>query len=243
MKAYDEKVAAGEAQPPPQALSSQQEPPSLAGLHLSKAPTVSQSLPSGGHMNLSRLPPKPRVRPSAPGISQLPILELPEASPHSCSLLDENPLSQPGLLGTRIEEDEEVGGTCVPARARPAAPRAYALSGFLKETACCVPSLFRRSMLEPTAASRGGQTFMYAASAPATMLWGPTPGHRCVQPHRCHSKNNDTTCQSRPCMPCPKASRCDACLFSCRLGGNAMGGRTPSKTLLESLASRDGGGA
>lgn len=114
LKAYDRRVASGEAQPPPQAPSA---PPSLSNLHIS-AP-ISQSLPTaGGHLSGANfIPKKPRVRPSAPGLSQLPILELPEASPHSCSLLDDSPLrAVVGASPHRVDEEDEdeeafVGGT------------------------------------------------------------------------------------------------------------------------------------
>ena len=116
LKAYDKKVAAGEAKPPPQPTAPTLEPPSLAGLHVS-APSggISQSLPSGNHFG--NMPKKPRPRPSLPTISQLPILELPEPSPHSCSLLDEHPMQHKSMLGqpeTGAEPmDDDVGGTCV----------------------------------------------------------------------------------------------------------------------------------
>lgn len=174
LKAYDKKVAAGEAKPPSQPTAPRHEPPSLAGLHVS-APSglISQSLPSGGN-HFSMLPPKPRPRPSMPNISHLPILELPEPSPHSCSLLDEHPMQHSSMIG-----QPETG----------ADPMADDVGG--------------TSMLEPTASSsRVGSSYMYAASAPATMLWGPAPTQH-------------------------------------RLGGNAMGGRTPSKTLLEAMSARD----
>ena len=70
LKKFDLKVAAGEAQPPPQVPSAA--PPSLSGLHISGP--VSQSLPAAGaHLSGGGfLPPKPRVRPAAPTLSQLP---------------------------------------------------------------------------------------------------------------------------------------------------------------------------
>jgi len=52
------------------------------------------------------------------------------------------------------------------------------------------------SMFEPPSAARRQQHFQYAASAPATMLWGST-GHK--------------------------------------MGASGLGGRTPSKTLLEAM--------
>lgn len=131
-------------------------------------PQVSQSLPSANHLAFlsSALPPKPRVRPSpAPSLSlsELPILELPEAS------LPEGGSSFDGSTG-RLDADgnepetEESGGT----------------------------SLFEI----PT---RQWQSYQYAASAPASMLWG-------ADPHR--------------------------------MGANAMGGRTPSRTMLDALQQR-----
>jgi len=112
-------------------------------------------------------PARPRMRPSMPtSIAQLPILELPEPSPHSSSLLDTQ-LRGRAEPAEAEEEEEFVGGT---------------------------------SMLETSAGAR--QTFVYAASAPATMLWGPT-GHGMGS------------------------------------GNSHMGGRTPSRTLLEALTSRD----
>mmetsp|Transcript_12148 Transcript_12148/g.30169 ORF Transcript_12148/g.30169 Transcript_12148/m.30169 type:complete len:171 (+) Transcript_12148:136-648(+) len=53
------------------------------------------------------------------------------------------------------------------------------------------------SMFEPPAAARRQHNFQYAASAPATMLWGST-GHR--------------------------------------MGSSGLGGRTPSKTLLDAMS-------
>ena len=66
LKAYDKKVAAGEAKPPPQPTAPTHEPPSLAGLHVS-APSggISQSLPSGNHFG--NMPKKPRPRARAGG--------------------------------------------------------------------------------------------------------------------------------------------------------------------------------
>jgi len=183
LKKYDERAAAGEAPPPQPGPSVSSLTPSLDGLQISAPPTVSQSLPSGGHMNklLSdrMLPPKkPRVRPAAPGISQQPIpeLSLPEPSPHSNSLLDHAPIHAAAAFATAgtssrgEEEEEDVGGT---------------------------------SMIDIPASS-SASNYPCAASAPATMLWGPAAMSR-------------------------------------RAGVSAMGGRTPSKTLLEALATRDQG--
>lgn len=124
LKAYDKKVAAGEAQPPPQPAAPQ-DLPSLAGLHVSAPSQVSQSLPSGGH-GFGMIPPKARLRPSMPTIMQLPILELPEPSPQSCSLLDESNLhSQMGAdVSDPMQDGDDVGGTCVPSRPLRVAPLA-----------------------------------------------------------------------------------------------------------------------
>jgi len=165
LKAHDEKVASGEVSAPPKP-----EPPLLDSLALNEPmdkvatrPMYSQSLPSGGHMSLASRggPPKPRVRPSpAPSLSLPPMMELPEPSPHSYSLLSsgESPDEE-----TTDEAGDDVGGM---------------------------------SMFEPPSAARRQQNFQYAASAPATMLWGVS-GHR--------------------------------------IGASGLGGRTPSKTLLEAM--------
>ena len=84
LKRHEAQVAAGDAPPP-------QLPPRNLGPTLGtvKASAVSQSLPSTSHLQkMGAYPPKPRVRPSAPSFSVLPILELPEPSPLSNSLLD-----------------------------------------------------------------------------------------------------------------------------------------------------------
>lgn len=113
LKAFDAKVAAGQAPPPTQPpAQSALAPPSLAGLHVSKAP-LSQSVPvMQGHLVGSFPPAKPRPRPSATGLSQLPILELPEPSPHSCSLLDDAPVQQGSSMAHEEDDDDFVGGTC-----------------------------------------------------------------------------------------------------------------------------------
>jgi len=163
LAAYDQRVAAGDAPPP--SVPTQPQPPSLSGLHIG-ATLISQSLPSGGggHFAGMRMPQRPRMAPVAPsGVAQLPILELPEPSPHSSSLLDSRPIDLSEAGEDDEDRDEFVGGTSL-------------LSGGV----------------------RPPPNFAYAASAPATMLWGPV-GHR--------------------------------------LGGIAMGGRTPSKTLLEAMSS------
>jgi len=157
-------VNSGEISPP-----IKKEPPLLGALSLNDSlgdpttghgvrPLYSQSLPNtGGLASFGGLyPAKPRVRPSL-STSNPPILELPEPSPHSSSLL-----SAYGHEGGIPEEalGEESGGM---------------------------------SMLDPP---RRHQNFQYAASAPATMLWGSS-GHR--------------------------------------IGTSGLGGRTPSKTLLEAM--------
>jgi len=122
LQAYNRRVDAGEVSgpaPPPPSLP-QTAPPSLADLH------ISQSLPTGGHFAFGgkRGPPRPRMGPTKmTNLSQLPILELPEPSPHSNSLLD--PQFRPLDVGESIaaansdEEDDEfecAGGTCVTPR-------------------------------------------------------------------------------------------------------------------------------
>ena len=128
LQAYNKRVAAGEVSPVPQPQPPA--PPSLAGLHIGSGAPISQSLPSGGHLALvgGRGPPRPRMRPKMPNLSELPILELPEPSPHSNSLLDA-PMLRPSFDASVPEEigedDEFVGGTCVPAaHHRPCLPLA-----------------------------------------------------------------------------------------------------------------------
>jgi len=169
LKAHDEKVASGEVAPPPKP-----EPPSLDSLSLNQAiekggtrPLYSQSLPSGGHMSMvGRGPPKPRVRPSpAPSLSLPPMLELPEPSPHSVSLLSTSMGESPEeeKTGEGGGDEDTIGGL---------------------------------SMFDPPTAARRQQQFQYAASAPATMLWGSSAR---------------------------------------RMAPPGLGGRTPSKTLLEAM--------
>ena len=178
LQRYNQRVQSGEV--PQQPSPSQQQPPPLGGAHVPAA--LSQSLPSGGgHLHGMRVPPQPRMRPRAPPtMAGPPILELPEQSPHSSSLLDSHPL-RPGGLEEEEEEDEFVGGTCVSRGARTPPPRPYFLLATLTPTryAC----LTRRSMLEATSDRHGHSPFLCAASAPATMLWGPG-GHRCVRLRR-----------------------------------------------------------
>uniref|UniRef100_A0A7S2NTH0 Uncharacterized protein n=1 Tax=Haptolina brevifila TaxID=156173 RepID=A0A7S2NTH0_9EUKA len=152
LKAYDQKVAAGEVAAPPPLPPQQPRPPSLAGLHISaQQPKVaggralmSQSLPSSGHVSMLGRPPKPRVRPANTPQQSLPLLELPEPSPLSSSLLSSSLLDAP-LVGLQEDEaEDDVGGT---------------------------------SMLDMPAIGRHAAQMPCAASAPATMLWGPV-GHR-----------------------------------------------------------------
>jgi hypothetical protein len=157
LKRHEAQVAAGDAPPP-------QLPPRNLGPTLGtvKASAVSQSLPSTSHLQkMGAYPPKPRVRPSAPSFSVLPILELPEPSPLSNSLLDPADRPSPELT-SGDPEGEETGGT----------------------------SLFALNNSPPST------SFVYGASAPATMLWG-------AHAHR--------------------------------VGSSAMGGRTPSRTLLDAM--------
>ena len=90
LQRYNQRVQSGEV--PQQPSPSQQQPPPLGGAHVPAA--LSQSLPSGGgHLHGMRVPPQPRMRPRAPPtMAGPPILELPEQSPHSSSLLDSHPL-------------------------------------------------------------------------------------------------------------------------------------------------------
>ena len=122
LQRYNQRVQSGEV--PQQPSPSQQQPPPLGGAHVPAA--LSQSLPSGGgHLHGMRVPPQPRMRPRAPPtMAGPPILELPEQSPHSSSLLDSHPL-RPGGLEEEEEEDEFVGGTCVSRGARTPPPRPY----------------------------------------------------------------------------------------------------------------------
>lgn len=125
----------------------------------------SQSLPSHSHMSMHTLV-QPRLRPSpAPSFAGVPLMELPEQSPMSSSLLTRiNELAlKKGEEDPLAEEDDIMPGT---------------------------------SMLAPPSA-RQEHSYAYAASAPASMLWGPAA--------------------HKP-------------------GGSAMGGRTPSKTLLEAMS-------
>ena len=131
--------------------------------------TCSQSLPSQSHMALRTAPVKPRVRPSpAPSFNGVPIMELPEPSPMSSSLMDKmGDLVLEQQMGMGAEEETQ-GGV---------------------------------SMLAPPTATPE-QSYNYAASAPASMLWGAN-AHRAL--------------------------------------GSAMGGRTPSKTLLSAMSEQQGG--
>ena len=113
LKAHDEKAARGEVPPPPSKIP---EPPLLESLTLNESmdkgatrPMYSQSLPSGGHISfVGRGPPKPRVRPSpAPSLSLPPMLELPEPSPISTSLLSSGESPEEETTG---EGGDDVGG-------------------------------------------------------------------------------------------------------------------------------------
>ena len=121
--AYNKRIQSGGSQQPQRTTPS--ELPSIAGLHVSgpsghaSPSTFSQSLPSSSHLTaLGDGPPKPQVRPSDPprtSLSQLPILELPEASPNSNSLLRAHGVVQ-SRLGATVRNDEsstdQAGGTC-----------------------------------------------------------------------------------------------------------------------------------
>jgi len=148
LAAYQKRLESGDALPPQR--PSVAEPPSLSTLSISAVgrdvSMVSQSLPSSGHLSaMGKGPPKPRVGPSdppRPTLTQLPILELPEASPKSSSLLsDSHNVRTIGTKPRNRHEDDTLrvdGGT---------------------------------SLLEVPSVRQG--SFVYAASAPATMLWGP----------------------------------------------------------------------
>jgi len=110
LKEYDERVNSGGAPPPPKP-----EPPLLDSLSLSDSlkppgtrPMYSQSLPSTGGLDIrGHYPPKPRVRPS-PSNSNPPLLELPEPSPLSESLL--SLFGQEGGIPEDEALTEETGG-------------------------------------------------------------------------------------------------------------------------------------
>ena len=160
LKRHEAQVAAGDAPPP-------QLPPRNLGPTLGtvKASAVSQSLPSTSHLQkMGAYPPKPRVRPSAPSFSVLPILELPEPSPLSNSLLDPADRPSPELT-SGDPEGEETGGT----------------------------SLFALNNSPPST------SFVYGASAPATMLWG-AHAHRYVTRHYPPSRRPSG---ARPPPPAP----------------------------------------
>lgn len=177
-------------------VSGHSQAPSLSSLHISDGaggiPLYSQSLPSGGLMGHSKFPSKPRVRPTpAPsGLTQLPILELPEPSPHSNSLLNS--------MSVREEEDassdDDAGGEGEGEGERPSILMPGAVHGDRPKLS--VEGRTNGCSMFGHGESPKQGTFVYAASAPATMLWGPA---------------------------------------SHRTGGSAMGGRTPSKTLLDAM--------
>ena len=134
--------------------------------------SIAQSLPSHSHMAMHAAPRKPRVHPSpAPSFAGVPLMDLPEQSPMSTSLMDrigERAMEkQMGVMGA-TEEDSMQG---------------YGIS-----------------MLAPPVAT-AEHSYNYAASAPASMLWG-------ANAHKA--------------------------------GGSSMGGRMPSKTLLEAMSSQAG---
>jgi hypothetical protein len=183
LKAYDKKVAAGEAKPPPQPTAPTHEPPSLAGLHVS-APSgqISQSLPSGGN-HFSMLPPKPRPRPSMPNISHLPILELPEPSPHSCSLLDEHPMQHSSMIGQpETGADpmaDDVGGTCVERPLPPSLPPSPRI--FAPRVAPFVPFVWERLEQRPfwLCMPRASHTpLLTCVARPAGRCWSRRPRRR-----------------------------------------------------------------
>ena len=66
-------------------------------------------------------------------------------------------------------------------------------------------------MLEPPAAKRH-ENYMYAASAPATMLWGPS-GHRCAGSHAARHVTN------KP----PSTARLTSFQISCALSAGRVG--------------------
>ena len=112
LKAHDEAAARGEVTAPPTKVDA----PLLESLTLNEPiekgatrPMYSQSLPSGGHISfVGRGPPKPRVRPSpAPSLSLPPMLELPEPSPISTSLLSSGESPEEETTG---EGGDDVGG-------------------------------------------------------------------------------------------------------------------------------------
>ena len=133
------------------------------------------SLPADTHMiPLSAIPPKPRVRPSpAPSLNlaDFPILELPEPS------LGESASFSASPPGTVVADDdtvdavhvEESGGTCArappPPPCRPSPP-------FARHRVRRAPAAAHaRSLFVPP--PRAENVFVAAASAPASMLWGP----------------------------------------------------------------------
>ena len=163
---------------------------------------VAQSLPCGSHFHdmASRLPAKPRVRPSAPPstLSNLPILELPEPSPHA-RCLPITPAPPPpsppwGAQSPRLPASSHAPSTW---RSLSGAHVLDALSES-SETAG-VPDDGESggtSLLVPRT-RQPEEKFVYGASAPASMLWGPNA--------------------RRP-------------------AGSSMGGRTPSRTLLDAMS-------
>ena len=119
LKAH-ENVATQSSSPKANADASGQIASCVGGLNISGSSpmkqTCSQSLPSTAHFpsGFGAYPAKPRVRPTpAPGLSQLPILELPEPSPHSSSFLDKIGFDTvaEGHEGNGDAEEFERGGT------------------------------------------------------------------------------------------------------------------------------------
>lgn len=139
--------------------------------------SMAQSLPSHSHMAMHAAAPprKPRVHPSpAPSFAGVPLMDLPEQSPMSTSLMDR--------IGERaMEKGMGVMG----------------VAGVAEEDSM---SAYGISMLAPPVSS-AERSYNYAASAPASMLWG-------ANAHKA--------------------------------GGSSMGGRMPSKTLLEAMSSQGG---
>ena len=126
LQRYQKRVDAGEvepvAAPPPPPLAGDAK---LSGLPMgSSAAMVSQSLPTSAHAQFGAgfaAPPRPRLKPSrSPSLSLPPMLEMPEPSPHASSFLESGMPAHSLNEEDREEDDEFVGGTCVPASARPA---------------------------------------------------------------------------------------------------------------------------
>ena len=78
-------------------------------------------------------------------------------------------------------------------------------------------------------------SFAYAASAPATILWGPA-AHR-------YAPRLALSPLTLFCLGVLHSLSLRERLRGRRLGGSSMGGRTPSKTLLEAMSSSREAGA